>query len=56
MERSAQKAISCSLSFPMKVKLEREELLAEGLHGLGEDIGILLVIRLVNSDYNWVLN
>lgn len=47
MERSAQKAISRSLSFPMKVKLKREELLGEGLHGLGEDIGILLVTTII---------
>lgn len=47
MERSAQKAISRSLSFPMKVKLKREELLGEGLHGLEEDTGILLVITII---------
>lgn len=53
MERSAKKAVNCSLFFPMKVKLKREVLLGEGLHGLGEDTGILLVIRIINSDYNW---
>lgn len=53
MERSAKKAINCSLYFPMKVKLKREVLLGEELRGLGEDIGILIVIRIINSDYNW---
>lgn len=52
MERSTQKAISSSLSFPMKVKLKREDLLGDRLRGLGEDIGILLVMRIINSDYN----
>lgn len=51
-----KKAVSCSLSFPVKAKLKSEELLGEELHGLGEDIDILLAVSTTKSGCTWILN